>query len=80
MKSKMNHDEQYLDAKDCVDNPDKYDSRLINEAKHFINGYETALKLNGVSKSLAKQYAEFCIICDREGLPLIELDDYLKIL
>jgi hypothetical protein len=31
-----------------------------------------------VSKSVAKQYAEFCVRCDREGLPLLELDDYIK--
>jgi len=31
-----------------------------------------------VSKSVAKEYAEFCVRCDREGLPLIELDSYIK--
>jgi len=31
-----------------------------------------------VSKSVAKQYAEFCVRCVREGLPLLELDDYIK--
>jgi hypothetical protein len=31
-----------------------------------------------VSKSVAKQYAEFCVRCDRKGLPLLELDDYIK--
>ena len=36
------------------------------------------LKLHIVSKSFAKQYAEFCVRCDREGLPLLELDDYIK--
>ena len=24
------------------------------------------------------QYAEFCVRCDREGLPLMKLDDYIK--
>ena len=33
---------------------------------------------DAVSKSVAKQYAEFCVRCDREGLPLLELDDYIK--
>ena len=36
------------------------------------------LSLFNVSKSVAKQYAEFCVRCDREGLPLLELDDYIK--
>ena len=31
-----------------------------------------------VNKSVAKQYAEFCVRCDREGLSLLELDDYIK--
>ena len=31
-----------------------------------------------VSKNVAKQYAEFCVKCDREGLPLLELDDYIE--
>jgi len=36
------------------------------------------LRLHSVSKSIAKQYAEFCLRCDREGLPLLELEDYIK--
>ena len=36
------------------------------------------LGLGIVSKSVAKEYAEFCVRCDREGLPLLELDDYIK--
>lgn len=28
--------------------------------------------------SITKEYAEFCVKCDREGLPLLELDDYIK--
>jgi hypothetical protein len=29
-------------------------------------------------KSIATEYAEFCVICDRKGIPLISLDDYIK--
>ena len=36
------------------------------------------LALCSVSKSVAKQYAEFCVRCDRAGLPLLEIDDYIK--
>jgi hypothetical protein len=30
------------------------------------------------SSSVTKEYAEFCVRCDREGLPLLELDDYIE--
>jgi len=61
--------ESDLDAKEYV----QYEVReLIKEA---VN---EQLRLCIVSKSVAKQYAEFCVICDREGLPLLELDDYIK--
>ena len=36
------------------------------------------LSLLGVSKTVAKHYAEFCIRCDREKLPLLCLEDYIK--
>ena len=36
------------------------------------------LNIDNVSKSVAKRYAEFCVRCDREGLPLLELDGYIK--
>ena len=31
-----------------------------------------------VSKSIAKEYATFCVLCYRDGLPLLELDDYIE--
>jgi len=31
-----------------------------------------------VSKSVAVEYAEFCVRCDREKLPLLCLEDYIK--
>ena len=36
------------------------------------------LRLHSVSKSIATEYAEFCVRCDREGLPLLCLEDYIK--
>ena len=39
---------------------------------------EKQLILSGVSKSVAKKYAEFCVECDRKGLPLLLLDDYIE--
>ena len=44
----------------------------------FIERDEKQLLLHSVSKSVAKQYAEFCVRCDRDDLPLLELDDYIK--
>jgi hypothetical protein len=36
------------------------------------------LQQTGVSNSIATEYAKFCIKCDRENLPLICLEDYVK--
>jgi len=40
--------------------------------------HDRILSLFGVSNSIATEYAEFCVRCDREGLPLICLEDYIK--
>ena len=40
----------------------------------FVEGYKKAFAIHGI----AKEYAEFCVRCDREGLPLLELDDYIE--
>ena len=50
----------------CVD--DVYET--IDEFKNDL--------LQNVSYSVAQQYAEFCVRCDREKLPLIKIEDYLK--
>lgn len=36
------------------------------------------LSISGVSNSIATEYAEFCVRCDREKLPLLCLEDYIK--
>jgi len=36
------------------------------------------LRLHSVSNSIATEYAEFCVRCDREKLPLLCLEDYIK--
>lgn len=36
------------------------------------------LRLHSVSNSVATEYAKFCVKCDREGLPLLCLEDYIK--
>ena len=35
-------------------------------------------RLHSVSNSIAIEYAEFCVRCDREKLPLLCLEDYIK--
>ena len=36
------------------------------------------LSIHIVSNSIATEYAEFCVRCDREKLPLLCLEDYIK--
>tara|TARA_R110002050_G_scaffold293754_1_gene450485 strand:+ start:155 stop:415 length:261 start_codon:yes stop_codon:yes gene_type:complete len=47
----------------------------VNEALRQAKNNEA---LDLVSKRNAKGYAEFCVICDRGKLPLLELGDYIK--
>ena len=42
-----------------------------------LNGLEQ-LRIHGVSNCVATEYAEFCVRCDREKLPLLCLEDYIK--
>ena len=42
-----------------------------------LNGLEQ-LRLHSVSNCVATEYAEFCVRCDREKLPLLCLEDYIK--
>ena len=63
--------------KDCENgNVDKV--KYINDIDLTIDEAVKKLNIDDVSKSVAKQYAEFCVRCDREGLPLLKLDDYIK--
>lgn len=50
----------------------------IDEALEEERKQGQTLPIDSVSKSVAKQYAEFCVRYDREGLPLLELEDYIK--
>lgn len=36
------------------------------------------LRLHSVSNSVAIEYAEFCVMCDRNKSPLLCLEDYVK--
>jgi hypothetical protein len=58
-----------------------YDKGVQNEdcdLDAYAEKMKQALSIAIVSKSVAKQYAEFCVRCDQKGLPLLELDDYIK--
>jgi alanine dehydrogenase len=61
---------------------EEYNLQYLKENNDLITSVKKAtekqLLLHVVSKSVAKQYAEFCVRCDREELPLLELDDYIK--
>ena len=46
----------------------EYEVRIVN-----------LLTIPGVSISKAKEYAEFCVECDRKGMKLLELNDWLKL-
>ena len=52
----------------------EFGAKKLKEVQDLVK----KLSIDNVSKSVAKQYAEFCVRCDREGLPLLELDDYIK--
>jgi len=71
IREKLN---KYLDKKMEKGNP-----YIFNEAVNFIKKDRAEqLILHGVSKIVAKKYAEFCVECDREGLPLLLIDDYIE--
>jgi len=44
----------------------------------FANDLLLEVDKNTVFKSVATEYAEFLIHCDRKGLPLIKIDDYIN--
>ena len=39
---------------------------------------EVPQRIGAVSNTIATEYAEFCVRCDREKLPLLCLEDYVK--
>ena len=43
-----------------------------------IEAHDRVLALFSVSKSVATEYAEFCVRCDRDKLPLLCLEDCIK--
>ena len=58
-------------------NRKQLDDAFESELNQLIER-EVALRLHSVSNSIAIEYAEFCVRCDRKKLPLISLGDYIK--
>lgn len=52
--------------------------KQIEELKKVIREQDEQLRLHSVSNSIATEYAEFCVRCDREKLPLLCLEDYIN--
>ena len=69
--------EGFTDANFWTGSEIDFDS-IYEFAEDYHNAKLKLLDIPIVSKSVAKQYAEFCVRCDREKLPLIKIEDYLK--
>lgn len=50
----------------------------IKHLKNIIKEQSIQLRLHSVNNSIATEYAEFCVKCNREKLPLLCLEDYIK--
>ena len=50
----------------------------IKQLKAIIKEQNEQIRLHSVSNRVATEYAEFCVRCDREKLPLLCLEDYIK--
>jgi|GEM_PF-6453288 len=50
----------------------------IEGLRKLVKEQSEQLRLHSVSNSVATEYAEFCVRCDREKLPLLCLEDYIK--
>jgi hypothetical protein len=52
---------------------------LISQQKHnqFFD-IETIEQAKEIEKQQSQQYAEFCVMCDREKLPLLDFESFIK--
>lgn len=46
----------------------EFENRILKE---YVN-------IHSVSKEVAEGYAEFCVTCYKDGLPLLCLEDYIE--
>lgn len=50
-----------------------------SEGDHRYNlAAEAMCKQEGFLKEKAQEYAELCILCDRQGLPIVTFEDFLN--
>jgi chloramphenicol O-acetyltransferase len=51
---------------------------LVSQQKHnqFFD-IETIEQAKEMEKQQAQNYAEFCVMCDRENLPLLDFESYI---
>lgn len=47
-------------------------------SRDIINTHKEQLNLSSVSQSVAEEWGKFIIICEREGRPLLLLEDYIE--
>ena len=50
----------------------------VEQLKLDKESLEKQLPIQGVSYSVAQEYAEFCIKCNKENIPILEIHSYLK--
>jgi hypothetical protein len=57
--------------------------KLINKQNGVFDGFpylsvdEIYDKAKEMEKEQAEKYAEFCVMCDRENLPLLDFESYI---
>jgi hypothetical protein len=71
---------QALRAPDVVGQSERLKEEVFTLAnKLAVAGEgEAAVAMHRIHNSIAIEYAEFCVRCDREKLPLLCLEDYIK--
>ncbi len=52
--------------------------RQIEDLKKVIREQNEQLRLHSVSNCIAQEYAEFCVRCDRQKMPMLDLESYIK--
>ena len=71
MERPKKEDYDFNDVFDAV----RFASNMIKYADYLES---KQLPINVVSFSRAQEYAEFVVMCEREGRPLLLIQDYLK--
>ena len=52
---------------------------LVSQPKHHqLFSIETIEQAKEMEKQQSQQYAEFCVRCDRENLPLLDFESFIE--